>query len=45
MPDLHDVHDILDQQHIAFVGVSTDPKAFASTVYRAMRDQIGRAHV
>lgn len=39
MPDLHDVHDILDQQHIAFVGVSTDPKAFASTVYRAMRDR------
>lgn len=38
MPDLHDVHDVLAQQHLAFVGVSTDPKAFASTVYRAMRD-------
>ena len=38
MPSRADIDDFLDQHTIAFVGVSRDPKQFANSVYRAMRD-------
>ncbi|HET6792808.1 MAG TPA: CoA-binding protein [Acidimicrobiales bacterium] len=41
MPSLDVVHDFLDQDHLAFVGVSREPKAFANSVYRRLR-QDGR---
>jgi predicted CoA-binding protein len=38
MPTKVDVEEFLDQKHIAFVGVSREPKAFANAVYRELRD-------
>jgi uncharacterized protein len=38
MPDRAAIDDFLAQTHLAFVGVSRDPKNFANTVYRQLRD-------
>lgn len=38
MPSRAVIERFLAQDHLAFVGVSRDPKAFANSVYRAMRD-------
>lgn len=38
MPTRETIDDFLAQTHIAFVGVSHDPKQFANTVYRRMRE-------
>ncbi len=39
MPTRTVVEDFLDQKHVAFVGASRDPKQFANSVYRLLRDQ------
>jgi predicted CoA-binding protein len=33
------IQDFLDQQRLAFVGASHDPKAFSSAVYRTLRER------
>lgn len=33
------VHEFLAQRRIAVVGVSSDPRSFANTVYRSLRDR------
>src|SRR4051794_20844900 len=38
MPSKEVVGRFLAQEHIAFVGVSRNPKQFANAVYRALRD-------
>jgi hypothetical protein len=38
MPDLPTIQRFLAQRHLAFVGVSRDPKQFANAVYRTLRD-------
>jgi hypothetical protein len=38
MPSKTVIEDFLAQDHIAFVGVSRNPKEFANAVYRNMRD-------
>jgi predicted CoA-binding protein len=38
MPTREAVDDFLAQKHLAFVGVSRDPKQFANAVYRELRD-------
>lgn len=38
MPTRAAIDDFLDQEHLAFVGVSRDPKAFSRAVYRDLRD-------
>lgn len=38
MPTRTDIEDFLTQKHIAFVGVSREPKAFANSVYRELRE-------
>jgi hypothetical protein len=38
MPTHRVIEDFLEQRHIAFVGVSRDPKQFANSVYRHMRE-------
>ena len=38
MPSTTLIEDFLAQDHIAFVGVSRNPKEFANAVYRSMRD-------
>jgi predicted CoA-binding protein len=38
MPSTHAIDDFLAQKHIAFVGVSREPKRFANAVYRHLRD-------
>jgi len=42
MPNHQAIDDFLAQRHIAFVGVSREPKQFANTVYRRLRGD-GRA--
>jgi predicted CoA-binding protein len=37
MPTRSTIEDFLAQRHLAFVGVSRDPKQFANTVYRRLR--------
>lgn len=38
MPERKTIDDFLAQKHIAFVGVSRDPKQFANAVYRHLRE-------
>ncbi len=38
MPTQSAIDDFLSQDHLAFVGVSSDAKQFPNTVYREMRD-------
>jgi predicted CoA-binding protein len=38
MPTHHAINDFLEQRHVAFVGVSRDPKQFANSVCRYLRD-------
>lgn len=38
MPSQRLIREFLDQKHLAFVGVSRDPKQFANAVYRKLRD-------
>jgi uncharacterized protein len=38
MPSQHLIDEFLEQEHVAFVGVSRDSKQFANTVYRHLRD-------
>ena len=38
MPARSTIEDFLAQRHLAFVGVSRDPKQFANTVYRHLRE-------
>jgi len=38
MPSRNSIDTFLAQRHIAFVGASRDPKAFASSVYRRLRE-------
>lgn len=38
MPTRAVIDEFLDQKHLAFVGVSQDPKQFANAVYRRLRD-------
>ena len=38
MPSRASIDTFLAQDHIAFVGASRNPKAFANTVYRELRD-------
>ena len=38
MPSKATIGEFLRQEHIAVVGVSRDPKEFANSVYRTMRD-------
>lgn len=38
MPSRATIDDFLAQTHIAFVGVSHDPKQFPNTIYRRMRE-------
>ena len=38
MPDLTVIDDFLAQPRLAFLGASRDPKQFANTVYRELRD-------
>lgn len=38
MPDRATIDDFLSQQHLAFVGVSRNPKDFANSVYRHLRN-------
>ena len=38
MPTRATIDDFLAQGHLAFVGVSREPKAFANAVYRHLRD-------
>lgn len=38
MPERKTIEDFLAQDHLAFVGVSRDPKQFANAVYRRLRD-------
>lgn len=38
MPSRAIIDDFLAQSHIAFVGVSREPKQFANSVYRTLRD-------
>ena len=38
MPSRQTIETFLDQRHLAFVGVSRDPKQFANAVYRLLRD-------
>ncbi len=37
MATRREIEEFLAQKHIAFVGVSRDPKAFANSVYRALK--------
>ena len=37
MPSRAEIADFLASRHLAFVGASRDPKAFANTVYRELR--------
>ena len=37
MPSMQTIDDFLAQEHLAFVGVSRDPKQFANAVYRHLR--------
>ena len=39
MPDLETIEEFLAQDHLAFVGVSRDPKQFANMVYRSLRER------
>ena len=38
MPDRATIEEFLAQKHLAFVGLSRDPKQFANSVYRQLRD-------
>ena len=38
MPSTQLINDFLAQEHLAFVGVSRNPKDFANAVYRTLRD-------
>lgn len=38
MPTRADIDDFLRHDPLAFIGISRDPKAFANTVYRELRD-------
>ena len=38
MPSRTSIDTFLTQEHIAFVGASRNPKAFATTLYRVLRD-------
>ena len=38
MPSRQTIDEFLSRQHLAFVGVSRDPKQFANAVYRRLRD-------
>jgi len=42
MPSKHLIDEFLAQEHVAFVGVSRDPKAFANSIYRHLREGGGR---
>lgn len=39
MPSMEVIRRFLDQEHIAFVGVSRNPKDFANSVYRELRQR------
>lgn len=39
MPSRSTIDDFLAQRHLAFVGVSREPKQFANSVYRELRDR------
>ena len=39
MPSRAAIDDFLAQDHLAFVGVSHDPKEFSASVYRELRDR------
>ena len=38
MPSRTSIDTFLAQEHLAFVGASRDPKAFASSIYRTLRE-------
>ncbi len=38
MPTRQAIDEFLDHKHLAFVGVSRDPKQFANSIYRRLRD-------